>query len=134
MEVLEKVCTKCLSSYYMDQLVSFMNEHETTYVGRTSVDGEHSNENFVLYKQFSSLIEDIVTNACAEENISAESFYKLCSEEHSTPTFDVLSQVLLISTEFQTFDDVMRDKEKRRYMFNIWRTWGNTLSKATMRK
>ena len=134
MEVLEKICSKCLSKHYMDKLISFMNDHEMEYVGRVSLDGEYSNENFVLYKQFSSLIEDIVTNACAEESISADFFYKLCSEEHGTPAFDVLSQVLLISTEFQAFDDVMRDKEKRRYMFNIWRTWGDTLSKATMRK
>lgn len=146
---LERIVNRCLSESSLLQLNEFFDREHTEYVitisesksdlcsDRASMrsgsnNREYTNVNYVIYRRFSNLIEEIIQDSCRIEHVDIEQFYRNCAAENLSPAFDVFSKVLLISTDFQAFDDVMRNPEVRRYMFKLWRDWGNVMSKSEL--
>ena len=112
--------------------VNISSESAAVRNNKSSKHREYSNTNYNVYQRFSNLMEEIIQDSCSIEHIDIEQFYSNCASETLSPAFDVFSKVLLISTDFQTFDDVMRNDEMRRYMFKLWRDWGNVMSKSML--
>lgn len=120
----------------LEELNEFMDLHRHKFATSRDAQGsEFTSEQFVCYQQFCDILEDQVAQSCSNESVNPKDFMKVCTSNIDvSPTVDTFARILLLSTDFQLFDDVMRDTEKRKYMFKLWRDWSNVLVQSLGRK
>lgn len=133
MEKFDEVVLSIMQGDVLEILDAFMDEKTPVFIVKK--DCEFTLQQYEAYQEFCDLLEDRVIGSCGVIGVDAKDFYKVCCDnQECSPVVSTFSTILLISTEFELFDDVMRDQEKRRYMFKIWRDWGNALAHSMGRK
>jgi hypothetical protein len=84
-----------------------------------------------IHKSFHDLVERHLEEALVEVGATSKSFYRLCAEfvddKDSANIVQILIQLLLGSTDFVIFDDIMRNDQKRSYYFQIIGMWQRTV-------
>jgi hypothetical protein len=132
MELFENVVLDMLQCDVINELHNFLNEKSVQFSGDDNVD-DYSNEDYAIFQEFCNLLESHVDNSCFKLDIDVNDFYDACAQQNSG-VIDVFSKILLISSDFLTFKDVMRDSEKRSYMFRMWSDWSRALVSSLDRK
>jgi hypothetical protein len=130
MEIFDNVVCAIMQGNILEIMNTFMDSHSDRFSNDRDTQGaDYTGPQFESYQQFCDIIEDRVIQVCTSLSVDPKSFIDACRDNiAASPAVDTFAKILLISTEFQLYDDVMRDREKRKYMFKIWRDWSNTLA------
>ena len=136
MDSFDAVICDIMRSNVLEELNEFMDMHRDKFATSREIQGsEYTSEQFICYQQFCDILENQVALCCSNQSINPKDFMKVCTSNIDvSPTVDTFAKILLLSTDFQLFDDVMRDTEKSKYMFRLWRDWSNVLVQSVERK
>jgi len=130
LDMIEQVAMNCFSDGVISQWERYMNDNEVYFSSNTE---ENTHEQYEIYEKYLSLVERIIVNACEDINISQENFHRYCARNQNSPTVDVFCQLIVISTSFEAFSDIMKDRSKRSYMFQVFNSWKKTFSNSNSR-
>ena len=135
-ESFDSVVCDIMEGDILDVLNTFMDSQSNLFQStREAQCADYTSDQFQAYQRFCDILEERVSMSCSNESVDPEAFMNACiASIDVSPTVDTFAKILLISTGFQLFDDIMRDVEKRKYMFKIWKDWSNTLVRSTRRK
>lgn len=135
MEPFDAVVCDIMEGDVLGCLDAFMDTHLKIFQTPKTDYSEFTTEQFRIFQRFCDILEKKVAESCMHRSVDPSLFMKACTDNlNVSEAVNTFAKILLISTEFQLFDDVMRDYEKRRYMFKIWRDWGNMLALSLGRK
>lgn len=136
MNSFDDVVCALMKGNVLDDLNLFMDSQLDRFrISKGDQGAEYTSEQFQSYQQFCDILEDRINQSCSENAVEPQTFMLACRQNiESSPTVDTFAKILLISTEFQLFDDIMRDLNKRQYMFKIWRDWSDVLVRRLGRK
>lgn len=99
--------------------------NETKQSSTNSEDIEHSLFQYEIYSKFKSLTDDILSKKCIDNNITINQFYEHCRDNFDEPYIRAFYDVFMMSTSFEIFSEMMRDKGKQQYLFMILNSWSN---------
>lgn len=155
---LEAIITSCLLEDTLIEWKEYMEEHKSLFVEEsrrdptvsadaknataTAVSGsggsrikEFSHEQYSVYEGFIALVERRISRFASEyDNMSLEQFFEACREHSSVPSVDVFNSIIVLTTQFQAFADVVSDEGKRRYMFDAINAWKQYFAAAPSKK
>ena len=143
------VASRCLSDDILSSWKHFMDVNECHFLrppassGQPRDDGDDDPDSYTLQQSSAhASFEDLVQSQIGDHLLSLgetmSSFFELLRTGHddgdeNAPTpevkaqCDVFAQLLLGCVEFRAFCDIMRDKNKRDYYFQILGMWRKTL-------
>ncbi len=117
------ICTlfedNCFSKWEMR-----VNDDASLFSTVCKEDCEFSHEQYQLFEKFSGFVEDQLCECCSKYGVSTKEFYNACSLlTGNEPMVDVFCMLVLASTEFNLYADIMNSDEKRKYYFQIMKSW-----------
>jgi hypothetical protein len=127
--------TSIISDSFSDSALEkwelFMEENSMLF---SDVNEEYSHKHYEIYNEFIELIEGRLEKMCNSCDIELSDFFDECKQYKDVPAIDVFNSLIILTTEFRAFTDVMSDVNKRRYLFNGIKQWKNYLSISNKRK
>jgi hypothetical protein len=127
--ILEKETIDVWKNFIEENKISFEEtsicNNETKQSSTNSQDIEHSLFQYDIYSNFKSLIDDILSKKCVKNNITINQFYEHCRDNFNEPYIKAFYDVFMMSTSFEIFSEMMRDKGKQQYLFMILNSWSN---------
>jgi hypothetical protein len=131
-EDVEDVLGLFLSHEYFDKWILFISDNATLFSRNETcaVSGnQYTLKQYEIFDHFTELIEGQLNNCCKCLGFSTSEFYETCKRlsDSRNAVVDVFCTLVLSSTEFQLFADIMQDVGKRDYFIQIIQSWRNTL-------
>ena len=117
----------------LEQWQRFMTDNESAF----DVDSQAKSEEYSLdatdvHQRYQVLVEQSLTEALEDVGLSSSAFAQLCSElDHSESRqgdVQAFLELVLGATNFVTFGDIMRDRAKRSYYFQIMGMWRQSIT------
>lgn len=131
--ILSRVSQHVLSESSLEQWQRFMADNENTFgVGSQAKDEEFSLASTAVHQRFQALVEQTLEQALADAGLASAAFAQLCSELDQAESRDggvqAFLQLVLGATDFGAFGDIMRDRSKRPYYFQIMGMWRQSIA------
>ena len=122
----KRVIRFLVSRTFADDLFRFMDENEGVFRDHAGVD-EHLLEFSQVHSEFCAAFETKVSEFIESEKYSLDEFYEFVKQAHDN---DNASMVGFVNTfvaifDYQTFTDVMKSREKRKYLRQIVDSWAS---------
>ena len=129
----EDIIVMLLSCDYIGKWEKFISDNEHTFSDGCS-DCDYSHPQYALFERFSSLVDDQIKECCTKVGYSTSSFHQACRDSMDGPNkgndaAGIFCTLVVASTEFETFADIMSDKNKKKYFFQILESWRISLHK-----
>lgn len=135
--VVALVAIDCLQEPMLREWETYMEQMEDAFcAGDAEIPGDTQGTQFNLaqtevHRGFEQRVEEGLDGILSRHGLGLEGFLKLCGQTDSADprlegerqAFAVFAQVVLSATDFHVFADIMRDREKRRYLFSIMRRY-----------
>jgi len=134
-EDVEDILALFLSKEYFDKWIEFITDNSVSFSAddgvRKSKDSgnAYSLQQYEIFDQFTVLVENQLNNCCESLGFSSSEFYQTCKilSDSKNTIVEVFCTLVLSSTEFQLFADIMLDACKRGYFIQIIQSWRSTL-------
>jgi len=131
--VLSRVSQHVLRDRSLERWQRFMTDNESAFgVGSQAKYDEYSLDATDVHHQYQALVEQSLKEALADVGLSSSAFSQLCSEldltESRSGNVQAFLELVLGATNFATFGDIMRDKAKRSYYFQIMSMWRQSIA------
>ena len=125
----EDVLSLFFSKDHFDKWVNFINSNCDVFVQKEGDREDFSLAQYEVYEQFNVFVDDQLLCACDSLGYKTADFLEYCKDhsDGADPMVDVFSTLVLSSTEFRLFADVMSDENKRNYFVHIIESWRTTL-------
>jgi hypothetical protein len=105
---------------------AFMNDNEAVFAGRSAND-EHTLECTNVHEQFGQLVDAAIEEFLTTKGWTVLRFYELLRDYRAEGNVSVFITLLSSVSNFQAFADIMGDRDKRRYYFQILNSWSTQL-------
>ncbi|GBG27207.1 Hypothetical Protein FCC1311_017612 [Hondaea fermentalgiana] len=139
--IIISVAQLLVSKEFREGVFSFMEDHAASFATENpgeakakACDFEHPLEYKEIHAEFSKTFEDRIENHVKEQGSSRAEMYDYLRRQEEAKVADTgasaLVQTLLTVFEYETFVEVMRDTERRKYLEHITRSWASTLQSA----
>lgn len=129
----EDILALFVSEEYFNKWVMFMTEHSATFLSDVSCNKDSGNDytlqQYEVFDIFTDLVELQLKNCCESVGVSTSDFYQTCKtlSDSKNVMVDVFCTLVLSSTEFELFADIMKDAGKRSYYIQIIQSWRTAL-------
>lgn len=92
---------------------------------------ECSHNQYLIHKDFTETVEASIDRVCASLDTTSNALYHILRDHMTDPVVEAFLQVVNITTQFEVFADMMRDKEKQKYLFGVLASWRNLLGQTS---
>ena len=125
----EDVLNLFLSKDYFDKWIAFIDNNCELFSESGDGRQDYTLVQYETYNEFNGFVEGQLHNACDTLGFKNEDFLESCKEltDANNPIVDVFCSLVISSTEFQLFADIMTDANKRKYFIQIIESWRTTL-------
>lgn len=118
--ILKDIIGVCFSEDKIDQWREFLIEKECDFKNNES---EYSHFQYQVYRDFIEMIEVSLQEKCERNRLTLDEFFELCQSFDNIPAVNVFNTVIVLTTSPETFFDIMKDSNKREYMFGVILSW-----------
>lgn len=130
---IENVIEVFFDGNYMNEWKEFININSKYFHKENK---EYDHKHYEIYEEFNNLVENQLINCCERVGYSSNSFFHECKDilndtknKNSTKYefINIFCILVIASTEFELFCDLMKDINKQKYYFQIFESWKKTL-------
>jgi hypothetical protein len=136
-EILGEVSSIMLATdRYIEQWRSFMDQNEEAFNGSSQSKeegGEYGLGATEIHQRFTELVESQLDEVLSQLGLATAEFMTMCSsleDFEDDGSLQSFLQIVLGSSDFAVFGDIMRSPEKRRYYFQILGMWKSSLKQS----
>jgi hypothetical protein len=129
MELTVEIISDIVQKDNVERWDRFLERNESLFGDRACLKKEISHEQYAVYERFTNMIEDTVEKACSGR-MPHEEFLLFIRDHQEEPAVDIFSNLMLLSSTFEAFCDMVSDRSKRQYVFSIIDAWRNQLSRS----
>ena len=122
-EQITTVISDSFSEAALKKWEEFMETNEDDFL---NISGEFSHRHHTIYNDFILLVENRISKICSSMDIEIDDFFDCVKKYENVPVVDVFNTLIILTTNFESFADVMIDPRKRQYLFvgiKMWRRY-----------
>ena len=122
-----EIIADCFSPAAIEGWENYMDKNEDYF---SVLPSEYTHLHHEIYQEFISMIEERIAKKCAAAGINMRKFFEVCKHCEKTPAINVFNTVIVLTTDFEAFVDVMHDHRKRNFVFHTISQYRNMFTSS----
>ena len=79
--IVSNVLNKFLGTDFLDQWIDFIDNNSMSFIEESANGCDFTHQQYAIYKGFSDLVEEQLSECCDKFNISSIEFYHICNSQ-----------------------------------------------------
>jgi hypothetical protein len=131
--IVSQFVRRVLTSDNLDLWQRSLNDSRSLFLeaqddGVSAESKECSHRQFLIHRDFTDMVEACTDQVCTSIGTTPIALYAIMRDHMNDKVVDAFMIIVGMTTQFEIFAEMMRDKEKQRYLFGVLGSWQSLLT------